>query len=72
MPKLVILLACFRPRLKSIFKVPVTIFFVPTTEVPKIVQLVFYVELLAISSMSEARSEHKVCFRTSFRHTKDF
>ena len=32
------------------------------TEVPEIVQLVFYMELLAISIMSEGRGEHKVCF----------
>ena len=32
------------------------------TEVPEIVQLVFNMELLAISSMSEVGSEHKVCF----------
>ena len=36
-------------------------FFVPATEVPRIVELVFKMELLAISCMSEVRSEHKVC-----------
>ena len=42
------------------------------TEVPEIVQLVFNMELLAISSMSEVRSEHKVCFGDFFRLTKGF
>ena len=42
------------------------------TEVPEIGQLVFYMELLAISIMSEVRSEHKVCFEASLIHTKDF
>ena len=32
------------------------------TEVMEIVQLVLNTELLATSSMSEVRSEHKVCF----------
>ena len=41
------------------------------TEVPEIVQLVFKMELLA-SSMSEVRSDHKVCFGASLRHTKSF
>ena len=40
------------------------------TEVPEIVQLVFNMELLAISSMSEVRSEHKVCFGAFLRHSK--
>ena len=34
----------------------------PATEVLETVQLVVSMELLAISSMSEVRSEHKVCF----------
>ena len=42
------------------------------TEVPEIVQLVFNMELLAISSMSEVGSEHKVCFVAFIRHTKVF
>ena len=42
------------------------------TEVPDIVHLVFNMELLAISSMAEVRSEHKVCFGASLRHTKGF
>ena len=37
-------------------------FLVPATEVLETVQLVVSMELLAISSMSEVRSEHKVCF----------
>ena len=36
------------------------------TDVPEIVQLVFNMEILAISSMSEVRSEHKICFRASY------
>ena len=35
---------------------------ISATEVPEIVQLVFYMELLAISSISEVKSEQKVCF----------
>ena len=42
------------------------------TEVPEIVELVFKMELLAIFSMSEVRSEHKVCFGASLTHTKGF
>ena len=42
--------------------------FSPATEVPEIVQLVFKTELLAISSMPEVRSEHKICFGASLRH----
>ena len=45
---------------------------VSATEVPEIVQLVFNMELLAISSMSEVGSEHKVCFGAFLRHTKAF
>ena len=51
---------------------PVTIFLVSATEVPEIVQLVFTMDLLAISSMSEVGSEHKVCFEAFLRHTKAF
>ena len=42
------------------------------TEVPEIVQLVFNIELLAISSMSEVGSEHKVCFGAFFKTYKGF
>ena len=42
------------------------------TEVPEIVQLVFNAELLAISSMSEVGSEHKVCVGAFLRQTKGF
>ena len=42
------------------------------TEVPDIVQVVFNMELLAIPSMSEVGSEHKVCFVAFLRHTKVF
>ena len=40
-------------------------FLVSATEVPETVQLVFSMELLAMSSMSEVRSEHNVCFGAS-------
>ena len=40
------------------------------TEVPEIVQLVFNMELLTISSMSEVGSEHKVCFGSFLRLTQ--
>ena len=42
------------------------------TEVPEIVQLIFNMELLAISSMSEVGIEHKVCFGAFLRPTKVF
>ena len=44
------------------------------TEVLEIVQqlLVFNMELLEISSMSEVKSEHKVCFGAFLRLTKGF
>ena len=35
------------------------------TELPEIIQLVLNIELLAISSMSEVRNKHKVCFGLS-------
>ena len=47
-------------------------FLVSATEVPEIVQLVFNMELLAIYSMSEVGSEHKVCFGAFLRLTKVF
>ena len=47
-------------------------FLVSATEVPEIVQLVFNMQLLAISSMSEVGSEHKVCFVAFLIHTKVF
>ena len=37
------------------------------TEVLEIFKLVFNMELLAIFSMSEVRSEHKVCFGASYK-----
>ena len=45
---------------------------VSTTEVPEIVQLVFNMELLAISNMFEDRSEHKVFVRASLKLKKVF
>ena len=42
------------------------------TEVPEIIQLVFNMELFAISSMCEVGSEHKVCFGVFLRVTKVF
>ena len=61
--------AWLRPRPVGIFKVAVTI---STTEVLETVQLVFSMGQLAICSMSEAWSEHKVCFGASLRFTKRF
>ena len=46
--------------------------FVPATEVPKTIWLVFSMELLATSSMSEVGSEHKVWFGASLRLINDF
>ena len=40
------------------------------TEVPEIVKLVIYMELLAKSSMCEVGSGHKVCFGAFKRPTK--
>ena len=42
------------------------------TEVSEIVQMVFTMEILAISSMSEVGSEDKVCFGAFLRLTKVF
>ena len=42
------------------------------TEVPEIVQLVLNMELLAISSMYEVGSEHKISFGAFLRHKKGF
>ena len=61
MKHILVIFGMFWPRLKSILKGALH-FLVSATEVPKIVQLVFNMELLAISSMSEFRCEHKVCF----------
>ena len=45
---------------------------ISTTEVPELVQLVFNMELLAISSISEVGSEHTVCFGAFLRLSKVF
>jgi hypothetical protein len=45
---------------------------VSATEVPEIEQLVFNMELLAISSMCEIGSEQKVCFGDFLRLTMVF
>ena len=52
--------AFFKLRLNCIFLIACHHFFVPATQVPEIVQLVLNRQLLAISSMSEVRSEHYV------------
>ena len=44
----------------------------PATEVPDIVQLYLNMEFLALSRMSEVRSEHKVCFGASLSNKKGF
>ena len=45
---------------------------VPATEVQETIWLVFSMEILAISSMSEVGSEQKFSFGTSLRLTKGF
>ena len=57
---------------KDYFKGACQHFLVSATEVPEIIQLVFNMELLAISRMSEAGSEHKVCFGAFLRLKKIF
>ena len=47
-------------------------FLVPATEVMETVQLFLSMELLAMSSLSEVRSEHKVCFGAYLRLKKGF
>ena len=42
------------------------------TEVSEIIQLVFNKDLLAIYSISEVRSKHKVCFGAFLRLKKGF
>ena len=52
-------------KAKDYFKGACHHFLVSATKEPEIIQLVFNMELLAISSMSEVGSEHKVCFGAS-------
>ena len=47
-------------------------FLVAATEVSEIIQLVFNMELFAISRISDVRSEHKVCFAAFLRLTEVF
>ena len=47
-------------------------FLVPATEVTETVQLFFSMELLEMSSWSEARSEHKVFFGAYLRLKEGF
>ena len=54
-------------KAKECFKGTSYHFFVSATEVPEIVQMVFDMELLAKSCMSEVGSEHKVCFGAFLR-----
>ena len=54
-------------KCKEYFKGASHHFLVSATDVPEIVQLVFNMEFLAISSMSEVRSEHNVYFGASSR-----
>ena len=51
----------FKAKAREYLKGACHHFFVPATEV----QEIFIMELLAIPKMSEARSEHKVCFGAS-------
>ena len=57
----------FEAKAREYFQGACHHFLVPATEVPEKVQLVFSMELLTISSMSQVRSEHKVCFGASLR-----
>ena len=59
-PKLVFFLCIFEAKAREYFQGACHHFLVPATEVPETVQLVFSMELLAISSMSEVRSEYKI------------
>ena len=59
-------------KAKEYFKGACHHFLVSATEVPEIIQLVLNMELLAISSMSEVGSEHKICFGAFLRLTKVF
>ena len=59
-------------KAKYYFKGACHHFPVSATKVPEIVQLVFNIEFLAISSMSEVGSEHKVCFWAFLNHTRVF
>ena len=65
---LVFFCAFIRPRLEY-FQGVCHHFLVPDTEVTETVQLVFSMELLSITSMSEVRSEDKVCFSQGFLKT---
>ena len=38
----------------------------------QILELVFNMDLIAISNMTEVRSENKACFRASLKHIKGF
>ena len=65
-------LSIFEAKIMEYFQGTHDHFLVPGTEVPETLRLVFSMELLAISSMSEVGSEHTVCFGASFRLTKSF
>ena len=59
-------------KAKEHFKGACHHFLVSATKVLKVVQLFCNMELLAISSMSEVGSEHKVCFGAFLRLTNVF
>ena len=62
----------FEVKTREYFKGVCDHFLVPATEVPQMVQLVFGKELFTIDSLSEAGSEHYVCFGASLILTKRF
>ena len=55
------LLIRFEAKVREYFQGACHHFLVPATEVPETVPRVLRMELLAISSMSELRSDHKIC-----------
>ena len=65
-------LGMFEAKTREYFQGVCDHFLVPATEVPEMEQLVFGKELLTINSLSEALSEHRVCFGASLRLTNRF
>ena len=55
----------FEAKIREYFQGAYDHFRIPSTEAPETVKLVFSMELLTISSMSEVRSEHQVYFWAS-------
>ena len=55
----------FEAKIREYFQGAYDHFRIPSTEAPETVKLVFSMELLTISSMSDVGSEHKVGFGAS-------